>query len=380
MRSARVPSVFLALLVALMAAGAVHAAEEAPFRSVEILPDGRVTFHYRDPKAATVEVNAPGNSKPLPMTRDSAGVWSATTSPLAPETYWYSFVVDGRAQLDPQNMSVAKNLVYLASLVTVPGRTLLLWDPAPVPHGELHHHFYTTSITKGLPGNQTDFFVYTPPGYDARASRLYPVLFLLHGWSGTATDWVENLGANFILDNLIAQGKAKPMVVVMPLGYDSVPLAPDGLRLKRSELQGDPSVVSDLILNEVFPRVVAEYRISHDRKDRAVAGLSMGGSQSLFLGLAHPETFAWVGGFSSGVEGWKDYEGMFPGMDPKKADFRLFWISCGTADFLLPSNRRLSAWLTAKGFAVTEVETPGGHEGGVWRKNLIRFAQLVFQP
>ena len=134
--------------------------------------------------------------------------------------YWYSYWVDGLAELDPQNRSTVVNIVSPSSLVTVPAATPRPWELQPVPHGEVHHHYYTSSIVKGLPGNQRDYYVYTPPGYDPRRQAL-PVLYLLHGYSDIASAWQENGRANFILDNLIAQGRARPMIVVMPLGYTS---------------------------------------------------------------------------------------------------------------------------------------------------------------
>jgi enterochelin esterase family protein len=360
-------------------AGLVRGADEAPFQSAEVQPDGRITFRLRDPGAAKVEVGMTGIAGNLHMTKDSAGVWSATTPALAPEMYWYSFWVDGRAQLDPQNRSIAVNLVSPSSLVTVPGATPRLWELQPVPHGEVHHHFYTTSIVKGLPGNQSDYYVYTPPGYDPSAPKPYPVLYLLHGFSDIASAWQENGRANFILDNLIAQGRARPMVVVMPLGYTSMPPVTDGLRINKSELKGDSRIFGDVLLKEVVPRVEAEYRVSRDRADRAIAGLSMGGAESLRTGLNHPGSFAWVGGFSSGRVKNGDYDAVFPGLDSEKADLRLLWISCGTRDGLLKDNREFATWLAAKGFAVTEVELPGAPEWAVWHESLIRFAQLVFQ-
>jgi enterochelin esterase family protein len=366
------------LPIAAALAGLVRADDAPPFKSVEVSADGRITFRYVDKGAATVMVGVTGIRKPLAMTKSGAGIWSATTPPLPPETYAYSFTVDGLAGLDPHNLSVAPNLVWPASLVAVEGPAPRMWDPAPVPHGELHHHFYTTSIAKGLPGDQNDYIVYTPPGYDPHAARPYPVLFLLHGWSDTTEAWVKIGGANFVLDNLIAQGRAKPMVIVMPLGYTSMAVGAGRVGLDRNKLEGAPAIFGNIVLEELLPRVEAEYRVSRDRRCRAIAGLSMGGEESLVIGLTRPDAFAWVGAFSAG--GLKtDLDAKFPGIDPGKAGMKLLWIACGKADSLLGSNREFATWLTGKGFAVTEVETEGGHEWHVWHDNLIHFAPLLFQ-
>ncbi len=186
-----------------------------PLVSPEVHADRSVTFRFRAPNVKEVAVSIEGSSKPLPMQKDDQGVWSVTTDPLAPDYYGYSFTADGVGLFDPSNHSIKPNFLYRASEMHVPGAASLSWEIGAVPHGEIHHHFYKS----GVVGDDRGFFVYTPPGYDPRGNQTYPVFYLLHGFSDDASAWTAVGRANVILDNLIAQGKAKPMLIVMPLGY-----------------------------------------------------------------------------------------------------------------------------------------------------------------
>jgi enterochelin esterase family protein len=349
-----------------------------PPRSPEVAADRRVTFRLRAPNARDVFV-APEGSARLPMQKDDAGVWSVTTAPLQPDFYGYSFIVDGARVLDSVNPLIKSNLQNPGSIVHVPGAALP-WETADVPHGSVHHHYYRSTIV----GDQRDFFVYTPPAYDAAAARRYPVLYLLHGMSDGADGWSSEIGrANVILDNLIARGQAKPMVVVMPLGYG----APDILNARWQGTPPDPTLgrrnrdkFGEALLAEVIPAVERDYRVATDRNSRAIAGLSMGGAESLATGLNTLDRFAWIGAFSSGGLG-TDFTAAFPSLDDAKANaaLRLLWIACGTEDGLITANRQLREWLTSKGVHHTDVETPGAHTWMVWRRNLAAFAPLLFQ-
>src|ERR1700741_1922955 len=277
----------------------------APVVSPEVLADHRVTFRLRAPNAKEVSVQIDGASKPLAMQKDAEGIWSATTEPLVPDYYGYVFFVDGVAMLDPSNSVTKPNFLYRANEVHVPpapgnfgDSSAPAWEVADVPHGEIHHHFYHS---KGV-GDERGYFVYTPPGYDPRGKQTYPVLYLLHGYSDDASAWTAVGRANMILDNLIARNKAKPMLIVMPLGYG----APEVLAPGSGVFQ-DPGITQrnfdrfrDSLLTEVIPRVEAEYLVNKDRNSRAIAGLSMGGAESLLTGLNKLDEFAWIGAFSSG--------------------------------------------------------------------------------
>src|SRR5437899_74185 len=185
----------------------------APMVSPEVHSDNRVTFRFRAPNAKEVTLSLEGAPKDFTAQKDDAGVWSVTTEPLTPDFYGYAFVADDVHLIDPSTPLMKPNLLNTTSQVHVPGAGLA-WEVGDVPHGEVHHHFYRS----GIVGDQRDFYVYTPPGYAARGKQTYPVLYLLHGFSDDASGWTAVGRANVILDNLIAQGKTKPMIVVMPLG------------------------------------------------------------------------------------------------------------------------------------------------------------------
>ena len=353
-----------------------------PLLSHEIHPDRSVTFRFRDASAKTVKLALEGVAKPIPMTRGKGGIWSYTTTPLAPEFYFYSFLAGEEPRIDPENHSVVSNLDFAASnILEVPGDTPQPWDETGVPHGVVYTHRFTSKIALGLPANQEEIVVYTPPGYDPHAARPYPVLYLLHGWSGIAEGWTRDQQANFILDNLLAQGKVKPMVVVMPLGYGDMSFVQNGFNVWNDPVpvEHNTQLFMKMLTEEIMPLAEGAYNISRDREGRAITGLSMGGLESLDTGLHNTDKFAWIGGFSSAVHNL-DYEHQLAALDPKTADLKLLWIACGTEDGLIDANRKFIAFLKAKNMPVTQIETPGLHNSLVWRDNLIHFAPLLFQP
>jgi enterochelin esterase family protein len=246
-----------------------------------------------------------------------------------------------------------------------------------VPRGEVHHHFYKSAVAE----DQRDYYVYTPPGYESSGKKKYPVLYLLHGYSDDASGWTAVGHANVIFDNMIAQGKVKPMVVVMPLGYGTMEIIRLGWgSWSHTDVRDQNfSRFTQALLTEVMPQVESEYRVDKDRKERAIAGLSMGGSESLLTGLNDLDQFAWIGAFSAG--GLPDgFEKDFPGLDAKaNSQIRLLWIACGTEDRLITPNRNLRGWLKTRGIQHTDIETPGMHTWMVWRRNLAEFAPLLFR-
>jgi len=351
----------------------------APFHSTEVHPNRSISFAYKDSAANAVELVLGGLPRKLPMKKNATGIWTVTTPPLAPEIYSYHFEADGDFRLDPANPSTTVNLVDISNLIEVPGDTPQLWDPTDVPHGTLHHHIYATSTVLGLPQNQNRYYVYTPPGYDPKAKKPYPVLYLLHGWSDSDSGWTVVGRADLILDNLLAEGRIKPMVVVMPLAYGDMSfLHSFNVWEDQTAIDRNTNLFTQTLLTEILPRVEAEYHVSNDRNDRAIAGLSMGGLESLQIGLTHPDQFAWIGGFSSAVHNL-DYTKTLASLNPKAADLRLLWVACGTEDSLINPNRELIAFLKTKDMSVTSIETPGFHTWMVWRDNLVHFAPLLFQ-
>jgi enterochelin esterase-like enzyme len=377
---------------------------QPPVKSPELSADGRVTVRLRAPNAKEVLVAIGG--KRLSMAKDDQGVWSATTDVLAPDYYTYSLVVDGATLNDPANRQVQTSFGSFQSLVVVPGPQP--WLPQPnVARGAVTRHTFHSTVAN----DDREFFVYTPAGYDAHRAQAYPVLYLLHGLGDDAERWVNAGGANVILDNLIAQGKAVPMVMVTTLGY-GVPNGPAGA-MTAENITG----YTKILLDEVMPRVDKGYHVSRSREQRAIAGLSMGGAETLYTGLNHLDTFAWMASFSGAYVMWPEanarteapagapaaappanpggrggrggiqvmdeaaFAKNFPALTAKdNARIRMLFIACGTADGLIGVNRQFKGWLKSKNVQFTELEVPDiGHVWPLWRQNLTDVAQQLFQ-
>jgi enterochelin esterase family protein len=362
-------------------------------RSPEIAADGKVTFRLRAPNAR--EVIVIGFGQKLPMQKDEQGIWTATTDMLRPDIYTYSFLVDGATFNDPSNGYFKTS--YRGgwqNQFRVPGAAV--WDPGPGSKGAISRHFYKSAVV----GDDRDYYVYTPPDYDRNRKEPYPVLYLLHGLSDDAAGWLSAGAANTILDNLITQGKAKPMIMVNPLGYGTADMLVGG----RGNLGGDQMMpnFTRALLEEVMPQVEKNYRVTTDRNQRAIAGLSMGGAEALFSGLNHLDRFAWVASFSGAFVMWPGVGGggrgaggappppvdpaafakNFPALDAKaNAQLRMLLVACGTDDGLMGVNRQFKDWLKSKDIRFTDTETPGfGHVWGLWRQDLAQLAPLLFQP
>jgi len=365
-------------------------------KSPEVSADGRVTFRLRAPAAQEVFVTIGGRTA---MTKDDQGVWSATTQqPMEPDYYPYNFIVDGVSISDPSNPLV-KSIVTggFQSFVHVPGPSGLSWELNDVPHGKVTHHFYKS----GIIGDNRDFYVYTPPNYDPAGKTQYPVLYLIHGFTDDASGWTTAGRANIILDNLIAQGKAKPMIMVNPLGYGT-PNPDTNLSAVMANPERQFQDVSRALLQEVLPIVEREYRVAKDRNSRAISGLSMGGAETFYIGLNHIDQFAYVAGMSSafvmypkpagsapapgGGRGQQQhldaavYANVFPKLDAKAASqLKLLYVACGTDDGLIGVNRDFKDFLKSKDIAFTNIETPGAHTWMVWRRNLTEIAPKLFR-
>jgi enterochelin esterase family protein len=369
-------------LILAFTAVAISLAQQAPppVQSPDVQSDGRVTFRFRDPNALRVVVNVEGAKEPLTMQKDAAGIWSATTEPLAPELYGYSFTADGVHLIDPSNSAIKPNLLGVTSEVHVPGPTAMPWEQTDIAHGVIHHHFYKSALV----GDNRDFYVYTPPGYDGNANMRYPVLYLLHGYSDDASGWTAVGKANLILDSLIDSGKAKRMIVVMPLGYGAPEIVQRtpafGSNFRNADLrEKNFTNFRAALIDEVIPQVERSYRTFADRDSRAIAGLSMGGAESLLTGLNRLDLFSAVGAFSAGGLG-DNFASDFQQLnDSANRQLHVLWVACGTDDRLITTNRSLIAWLKNKGIRVTQVETPGMHTWMVWRGDLIAFAPLLFR-
>jgi len=345
-------------------------------RSPQVHADRTVTFRLRSPNAVKVELSLEGQPG-LSLQKQADGVWSVTTKALAPDIYGYSFNVDGVTVLDPDNPETKPNLIWQSNSLTVPGNPPEAWEVQDVPHGQLNRHFYKSKII----GDQRDFYVYTPPGYSAKSAKL-PVLYLLHGYSDTANGWSAVGKAHVILDNLIAKGKAKPMLVVMTLGYGVPGFASPGSQSfgNRDLVKQNYAKFAEALLMEVIPMIESDYRVSAKQEHRAIAGLSMGGAESLLIGLNHPTVFGALGAFSSGGFPATNPAEILPNLDVAKANkLSPFFMACGTEDGLIGFQRDFTGWLKGKGIDVKTKETPGGHTWPLWRRNLIEFAGMIFR-
>lgn len=339
--------------------------------------DGRITFTFPSGDFRSVVLSF-SNLPPVPLKRGRHGEWTVTIGPLSPQIYSYNFVVDGVAVVDPLNPWVKKNLFHSASLVLVPGHPPQPWEDTRIPHGAVTKHHYYSKIC----GAPHPYYVYTPPGYHKTSTR-FPVLYLLHGYSDTPGAWVHVGRANFILDNLIHMQRARPMVLVMPDGYgDPAIVRRNGPGLSDERIwRLNLHQFQESLLSEIIPRINADYRVSTDRQQRAIAGLSMGGGESLVTGLNHLDDFAYIGGFSSYVgQRHDDFRPFFPKLSSRdNTRINLLFLACGKQDTLVgPANRQLDAWLNRTGIKFKHVWTPGVHQWRVWRNNLIQFVPLLF--
>lgn len=375
-------SLFVASLAMAARPGGAQAPSTSPpsppprLVSPEVHADKRVTFRFRAPAAREVSLDLEG-AKPLPMQKDAQGVWSVTTDALPPDLYGYRFSSDGIGSIDPVNPRLKPNLLEIQSIVHVPGSASLPWEIGGGPRGEVHHHFYRSALV----GDERDFYVYTPPGYDPGDKRTYPVLYLLHGFSDDTSAWTSVGRANVIVDNLVAEGKAKPMILVMPLGYGAPEILAGGFGGFRSPAlrKRNFDQFQIALLTEVIPQVEKTYRTTAESGSRAIAGLSMGGAESLLTGLNNLDRFRWIGAFSSGgLNG--DFDKDFPRLDAEaNGKLRLLWMACGVDDHLIDDNRKLVSWLRSKGVRHAMLETPGGHTWMLWRRHLASFVPLLFQ-
>jgi len=345
--------------------------------SPEVHADHSITFRIRAPGAHSLLFKLEGQNTTTNMDKDAEGVWSITTAPLTPDYYGYSFFMDDVMLIDPSSPQIKPSLITAQSEAYVVGPEPAPWDITDVAHGEVHHHFYHSAITN----DDRDYYVYTPPGYNSGSKRTYPVLYLLHGFSDGANAWTAIGRANVVLDNLIAQHKAKPMIVVMPLGYGDMDIVRHGWEPQSDELrERNIAGFRKALSTEIMPRVEHQYKINGQRTSHAIAGVSMGGAQSLLNGLNNLDKFAWVGAFSSGIIPG-DFDHAFPMLDSSANQrLKLLWIACGIEDNFITHNRDLRTWLQAKDVHLTAIETPGGHTWLVWRRNLIEFLPLLFQP
>jgi enterochelin esterase-like enzyme len=342
-------------------------------RSPEVSADGKVTFRLSAPGAHEVTLTGEFMKGSQPLVKDDHGVWSVTVGAIEPEIYNYNFSIDGVRTLDPGNPNVKSGSTpsTIQSILEVRGDHPAFYDAQPVAHGEIRTHWYES---KSLHTTRR-LTVYTPPGYDGGAGTRYPVLYLFHGANADEAAWTRLGHVNLILDNLLAAGKAKPFLVVMPFGYGVPPGSGP------SQPGANTAAFSRDLLEDVIPFVEAHYRAYNDRDHRAIAGLSMGGGESLAIGLNHLELFSYVGAFSAGIRipEFQSSYGKFVA-EPKTANqkLRLLWIGCGSEDSLFPASESLAKMLDDAGIKHVFHKSGGAHTWINWRHYLNEFAPLIF--
>ena len=348
--------------------------------SPEVLPDSRVVVRLYAPQATDVAVQGIVRGR-TPMVKAENGVWEATLGPLTPGAYQYSFIVQGVQVADPRNQAMNETTTGYNSLVVVPGSDTM--DTRNVPHGSLAQVFYDSTVL----GRSRRMHVYTPPGYGSSNER-YPVFYLLHGSGDSDQSWSAVGRAGIILDNLIAARKAKPMVLVMPAGHTTVPATPGSREAFVKEFMAD-----------IMPFVEKNYRVRTDRGSRAIAGLSMGGGQTINIAIPNLEKFAYIGVYSAGLSGggggrgavgtsgapaapygesWeKQHLAVLDNASLKKG-LKLLWFGIGKEDAALANSKAAADLLKKHGFNPVFHESEGGHTWPNWRDYLVLFAPQLF--
>lgn len=343
--------------------------------SPQIHADRTVTFRLFAPKAAEVVLmGSPGIleviKKPLPLKRDDKGVWSVTVGPLPAGFYTYGYAIDGGLRMpDPSNPNLELRRWGHTSSFIVPGGEKAVFEDRRVPHGAVHVEFYDSPNldTKRM------VYVYTPPGYE-KSKQKYPVLYLLHGNGQIEASWVWTGRANVIMDNLLADGKTKPMIVVMPYGH--IPREIKTASAPSSPPANDPAAIEKELMTAVKPIVENKYRVLTDRNHRAIGGLSMGAAQSLTIGLHNLDQFAYIAAFS-GSGNRAEWEKADPAMLNQK--LKVLWLGCGTEDFAYKGVKAMDDLLTKKNVKHVWNESGGGHSWPNWQVYLSRYAPLLFQ-
>ncbi len=340
--------------------------------SPELHGDRTVTFRLYAPKANDVLLmGSPGIleaiGKPMPLVRGDQGVWSLTVGPLAPGFYTYGYAIDGGLRMpDPSNPNLELRRWGTTSLFIVPGADKAVFEERPVPHGTVHIESYDS---KNLNVERT-VYVYTPPGYESGNAK-YPVLYLLHGNGQIEASWVGTGRANVIMDNLIADGKVKPMVVVMPYGH-----VPREIKAASPTPANDPGAIEKELLTAVKPLIEAKYRVLADRNHRAIGGLSMGAGQSMSIGFHNLDQFAYIAAFSGGGNR-TEWEKADPADLNRK--LKVLWIGCGTDDPGYQGVKAMDELLTSKNVKHIWNQSGGGHSWPNWQVYLSKYAPLLFR-
>lgn len=354
--------------------------------SPQVLQDKKVTFRYLAPSAKEVKLaGGQFGAASMLMVKDSVGIWSVTVGPLRPDIYPYNFIVDGIGVMDPANEDYFPNERFKASLVDVPGFTPTIHAMRDVPHGSVSYEFYPS-----VQGTTGSLVIYTPPGYDKDQTKKYPVFYLIGGTTDTEETWFKVGRTNLILDNLIAEGKATPMIVVMPYGNPEARKAEQRGGAKPADPVGRESAeamarmkgFSEDMTNHIIPYVDKTYRTIADRNNRAIGGFSRGGGQTLRTAFWNMDKFAWICCYSaylSPAEMESNYQSLVSNPDNTNKQLKLLWVSVGNEDFLYNDVATFLNYLTTKKINYKSLVTGGGHTWMNTKVFLAETAQLLFK-
>ncbi|MBK5269660.1 MAG: esterase [Bacteroidia bacterium] len=361
------------ICINLYSSGQLGANTPPTFESHEVHKDNKATFRFFAPNAKEVKVSTQLATGAQTMIKEDNGVWTITLGPVKPDIYPYCFLVDGIQVADPRNTAIFPNEGFQNSIIEITGSTPLVHTIQNVPHGTVSYRYYTSPELGTRP-----VVVYTPPGYE-KDTKTYPVLYLLHGTTDLEETWTKVGRANIILDNLIAQGKAKPMIIVMPYGraYPVISKSSGSLRNwdNLQEFKKD-------FLNNLLPFVETNYRVKKDKDSQAIAGFSGGGGTSLYLGLNNPNLFSWVVGFAPGMlknEFDRNNAVAFENPALTNQRLKLFWIGVGKEDGLYPVISDYLNVLDEKKIRHETFITGGGHTWMNCKLFLSTIAQKLFQ-
>jgi enterochelin esterase family protein len=353
--------------------------------SPQVLPDKKVTFRYLAPAAKEVKLGGSQfGAANTPMKKDSIGIWSVTVGPIRPDIYPYSFVVDGVTVMDPANEDFFPNERFKASLVDVPGFTPLIHAVRDVPHGSVNYEYYPS-----IEGTTGSVVVYTPPGYDKDPAKKYPVFYLISGTTDTEETFFKVGRANLILDNLIAEGKAKPMIIVMPYGNMEARVAEQKAGAKPADpVRDSPDAIirmkkfaQDLTQN-VIPYIDKSYHTIPNKDNRAIGGFSRGGGQTLRTAFWNMDKFSWICAFSANLpsnEMESSYASIVSNPDNTNKQLKLLWVGVGTEDFLYNDVSTFMNYLTSQKINYKSLVTGGGHTWMNVKTYLAETAQLLFK-
>jgi enterochelin esterase-like enzyme len=344
-----------------------------PTESPIVHSDRTITFNFKAPEAKKVELSCQFLKGPQALKRDSSGIWSITLGPVEPDIYPYCFIVDGLFIADPNNINIFPNERFKNSLIDIPGEKTALYSMQNVPHGEMIYcYYYSKSMKVTRP-----LIIYLPPGYNKNNMK-YPVLYLISGTTDTEETWFKVGRTNFILDNLIAQNKAIPMVIVMPYG-NTLTGTPDPSSLQAADMY---KVFNDDLIGSILPYVEAYYSVIPDREKRAIAGFSRGGGQSLFAGFSNIDKFAWICSYSAYLTNEvseKYFKNIFAEPEVTNKQLKLLWLGVGNEDFLYKQAVTFMDLLKEKKIEQKNLITTGGHTWMNARHFLTETVQLFFK-